>query len=140
MFCFLSFISLRTKIFTQLFFVQSEEWEEKRLENEKIANDALKEKVKRANEEKERKMQAYKEKSNITAVSEDKRLQASQDGLKDRQRQADEEKRKKLELYGQIAKQENETKTLATGGRVDNCMALACCLLLLPVPASWMVI
>lgn len=114
--------------------------EERRIENEKIANDALKEKVRRADEEKERKMQAYKEQSNITAVMEDRRLQASQDNLKERQSKANEDKRKKLEFYDQIAKKENEAKMLATGGRVENCMVLAFGLLLPPVSAYRMVI
>lgn len=101
------------------------ELEERRIENEKIANDALKEKVRRADEEKERKMQAYKEQSNITAVMEDRRLQTSQDCLKERQSKADEDKRKKLEFYDQIAKKENEAKMLATGDKKDGAVEKA---------------
>ncbi|XP_052833029.1 muscle M-line assembly protein unc-89 isoform X3 [Octopus bimaculoides] len=93
---------------------QMKEWEEKRRENEKLADNALKEKVKRADEEKQRVLQQFKENASLTKDMEDLRLKASQSGLKDRQRMADEEKKRKLEAFDQLAKKDNVTTTTTT--------------------------
>ncbi|XP_029651524.1 uncharacterized protein LOC115224761 isoform X34 [Octopus sinensis] len=93
---------------------QMKEWEEKRRENEKLADNALKEKVKRADEEKQRVLQQFKENASMTKDMEDLRLKAQQSGLKDRQRMADEEKKRKLEAFDQLARKDNVTTTTTT--------------------------
>ncbi|GAB1602202.1 uncharacterized protein LOC115224761 isoform X34 [Argonauta hians] len=90
------------------------EWEQKRLENERLADQAIKDKVKRADEEKARALQQFKDNANMTKNMEDLRLKASQAGLKDRQRMADEEKQRKLEAFNQLAAGGRGSKTSVT--------------------------